>query len=458
MSTARVREYTDGRLRVDGCRPASFINTYGCQMNVHDSEKIAGMLRDMGYAQAPSQEEAELVVFNTCCVRENAENKLYGNLGRLKNHKKVNPRLKVILCGCMMQQDAVVEKLRKSYPYVDVIFGTHNLHTLPQLLDAAIDTGGQVVDVWGSQAEIVEDLPVERGHSFKAGVNIMYGCNNYCTFCIVPYVRGKERSRKLKDIVEECRRLVDDGVREVMLLGQNVNSYGRGIGESFAGLLRELNAIDGLERIRFMSPHPKDFGDDVIEALTNCSTLCPSVHLPLQSGSNEVLRRMKRFYTKEGFIGLAERIKAARPGMRITSDIIVGFPGETEADFEHTLDVVRSVRFQNVFMFQYSKRNGTPAAAMDGQIPEEVVRERFERLMAEVNPIAAEISASNMGRVLGVLVDSADSEDPTALSGRTEDNTLVHFKGGQHLLGSVVDVRITGYKSFYLLGETADMR
>ena len=451
MSTKLLAKRNEAFLKNTGRMPTSFINTYGCQMNVHDSEKISGMLRDMGYAQAKTQDEADVIIFNTCCVRENAENRLYGNLGKLKNSDR--PNLKIVLCGCMMQQEAVVEKLRRSYSHVDVIFGTHNLHTFPQLLEAAIDSGGQVIDVWGSQPEIIEDLPVERTHSFKASVNIMYGCNNYCSFCIVPYVRGKERSRSQEDIVEECTRLAKSGTKEIMLLGQNVNSYGKGHETSFAQLLRTLDNIDGLYRIRFMSPHPKDFGEDVIRVLGECPSVCPSIHLPLQSGSDEILRRMKRFYTMEGFVSLAEKIKATRDDMRLTSDIIVGFPGETDEDFEKTLEVVRRVRFQNVYMFQYSKRDGTPAATMDFQVPKEVVQERFERLVNEVNVIAREISESNHGKTLSVLVEHVDETSNIMLTGRAADNTLVHFRGQSRLVGEVVDVKILECKPFHLIGE-----
>ena len=435
--------------------PAYFISTFGCQANVHDSEKIAGLLREMGYNQAPGEDEADLVVYNTCCVRENAENKLFGHLGALKRAKELRPELTIALCGCMMQQDAAVEKIRRSYPFVDVIFGTFNIHALPSLLAASAEGGRQIIDVWDSSDDIREDLPVKREHNFKASVNIMYGCDNYCSYCVVPYVRGRERSRRSADILRECRSLVDGGVKEVLLLGQNVNSYGAGLDEdiNFSKLLREINEIDGLRRIRFMTSHPKDLSEELISAIADCSKVCRHVHLPVQSGSDRVLEMMNRRYTKEGYLELVRRLKAVSPDMRLTTDIIVGFPGETEDDFEQTLDVVRRARFQNAFTFKYNKRAGTPAAVMEAQVPEDVVSCRFARLLDELTPIAYEISASNIGRVVKVLAEEINQSNPDMLTGRAGDGSIVHFTGDTSCIGEIVDVRITGCKTFYLMGE-----
>jgi len=431
------------------------INTYGCQANVHDSEKIAGILREMGYIEAADENEAGLVIFNTCCVRENAENKLLGHLGEMKKAKERRPELRVAVCGCMMQQGSAVEKIRQSYPYVDVIFGTFNLHMLPSLLAASQEGGRQVIDVWDSHDDIREDLPVKREHSFKASVNIMYGCNNFCSYCIVPYVRGRERSRSGTDILRECRDLVAGGTKEVLLLGQNVNSYGidSGSGTGFAKLLRELSGIDGLQRIRFMTSHPKDLSDEVIEAIADCPKICRHVHLPVQSGSDRILTAMNRHYTKKGYLELVRKLKSISPQMRITTDIIAGFPGETEEDFEHTLDVVRSARFQNAFTFKYSKRTGTPAALMEDQVQEAAVDNRFSRLLNELTPIAYEISESNIGRVVSVLAEEVNSADHGLVTGRADDNSIVHFTADPGCIGDIVNVKITGCKTFYLKGE-----
>jgi len=452
----RIIEHNERRLAQTGSLPAYFISTFGCQANVHDSEKIAGLLRDMGYAQAAAESEADLIVYNTCCVRENAENKLLGHLGLLKREKELRPWIKVAICGCMMQQDAAVEKIRRSYPYVDVIFGTFNLHTLPSLIAASVEGNRQIIDVWDSHEDIKEDLPAKREHIFKASVNIMYGCDNFCAYCIVPYVRGRERSRKSADILRECQTLVSGGAKEVLLLGQNVNSYGTGLDEdiSFAKLLRQLNEIDGLNRIRFMTSHPKDLSDELINAIADCRKVCRHVHLPVQSGSDRVLEAMNRRYNKEAYLDLVRKLKSVDPDMRITTDIIVGFPGETEDDFEHTLDVVLQARFQNAFTFKYSKRTGTPAAVMEDQVPEDVVSRRFTRLLDALTPIAYEISASNVGKVVSVLAEDINPADPNMLTGRAGDNSIVHFAGDSGNIGEIVDVRITGCKTFYLKGES----
>ena len=345
------------------------ITTFGCQMNEKDSEKLLGVLETIGYRQTDT-EYADLVLFNTCTVRENANTKLYGHLGHVKKAKEQNPEMIIGLCGCMMQEEQVVEKIRKSYPFVDLIFGTHNIFKLAELLKARVDSGGMIVDIWKDTDQIVEDLPSDRKFSFKCGVNIMFGCNNFCSYCIVPYVRGRERSRKPEDIIKEIEGLVKEGVREVMLLGQNVNSYGKNLAEpvSFAQLLQRIEQIEGLARIRFMTPHPKDLSDELIEVMASSKKICRHMHLPVQSGSSRILKKMNRHYTKESYLALAQKIKEKIPGIAMTTDIIVGFPGETEEDFEETLDVVRKVKFDSAYTFVYSRRTGTPAAAMEDQV------------------------------------------------------------------------------------------
>ncbi len=365
--------------------------TFGCQMNARDSEKLLGILEEIGYTPTDS-EEADIVVYNTCTVRENANLRVYGRLGQLSKIKEKNPHMVIALCGCMMQEPDVVEKIRKSYKFVDVIFGTFNIFKIAELLYTHWQQAGQIIDIWDSTKDVVEELPTQRKFPFKSGVNIMYGCNNFCSYCIVPYVRGREKSREPKEIVREIERLVDDGVKEVMLLGQNVNSYGNTFEEpfSFAQLLREIEKIDGLERIRFMTPHPKDFSDDLIEVMRTSKKVCNHIHLPLQSGSSRILKLMNRQYTKEHYLELVDKIRDRLPDVSITTDIIVGFPGETEEDFEDTLDVVRKAKYDSAYTFIYSKRTGTPAAKMDGQVSEDIVKDRFNRLLATVSEVSHE--------------------------------------------------------------------
>ena len=435
-------------------KPRFFINTFGCQMNAHDSEKINGMLQKMGYEPCDEEKDADLIIYNTCCVRENAENKVYGNLGYLKHAKKDNPNMKIALCGCMMQQPTVIETIRKKYRHVDIVFGTFNLYKLAELIWTNIESGSPVFDIWDKHGEIVEDLPAVRKYKYKASVNIMFGCNNFCTYCIVPYVRGRERSRHPDDILKEVRALAADGVKEVMLLGQNVNSYGRGLDTeiTFARLLRMINEVDGIERIRFMTSHPKDLSDELISAMAQCDKVCDHIHLPFQAGSNEILKRMNRRYTKEHYLELINKIKTAIPDIAITTDIIVGFPGETPQDVDETIDVVKKVRFNGAFTFIYSKRTGTPAAEMPNQVPEEEAKANFNRLLDAVNPIVYELNQKKVGNTYKILVDGVSS-DPLYVTGRTEDNTLVHFKGCKELIGEIVNVKITDCKTFYLIGE-----
>lgn len=445
------------------------INTFGCQMNARDSEKLLGILEAIGYV-ASDTEEADFVLYNTCTVRENANLRVYGRLGQLGARKKKHPHMMIALCGCMMQEKEVVEKIRKSYRYVDLIFGTHNIFKLAELISICLEKRQEellneeegvhtkhtmVVDVWKDTDMIVEDLPVERKYSFKSGVNIMFGCNNFCSYCIVPYVRGRERSRNPKDIIREIESLVADGVVEVMLLGQNVNSYGKTLEEpmTFAQLLQEIEKIEGLERIRFMTSHPKDLSDELIEVMAQSQKICKHLHLPVQSGSTRILEKMNRRYTKEHYLGLVEKIKAAVPDISLTTDIIVGFPGETEEDFQETLDVVRKVRYDSAFTFIYSKRTGTPAAVLEEQVPEEIVKDRFDRLLKEVQSISAEVCSVHTKTVQRVLVESVNDHDDSLVTGRMSNNLLVHFPGEKDLVGKLVDVRLDTCKGFYYLGE-----
>ncbi len=449
----KIKEYNNVYLQKNGSPRKMFISTFGCQMNAHDSEKLQGMLSQMGYETAESEQEADIIVYNTCCIRENAENKVYGNLGYLKNMKAKKPDLKIILCGCMMQQDSVISTIKEKYRHVNLIFGTFNLHRFPELLNTAIESNSLIIDVWKEHTDIVEDLPVERKYKFKSSVNIMYGCDNYCSYCIVPYVRGRERSRKPEDIVAEIKNLVADGIIEVCLLGQNVNSYGKEHGITFAQLLREINKIDGLERIRFMTSHPKDLSDELIEAIKDCQKICKHIHLPLQSGSSEILKKMNRKYTREHYCELVTKLRKSIPDIAITTDIIVGFPGETEEDFAETVDIIKEVKFSSAFTFQFSKRTGTPAAKMDEQIPQDTVTDRFNRLLDELKPISAQCNQSMVGTVQKVLPEEINKQNPELLTGRTDNNSLVHFKADPSLIGKPVDVKITGCKTFYLIGE-----
>ena len=436
-------------------RPLTFcVTTFGCQMNARDSEKLRGILERIGYEEAP-EDVADFVIYNTCTVSENANTRVYGRLGQLKPLKKKNPHMMIGLCGCMMQEPEVVEKLKKSYRFVDIIFGTHNIFKFAELIVQRLESQEMVIDIWKDTDKIVEDLPNERKYFFKSGVNIMFGCNNFCSYCIVPYVRGRERSRDPKAIIREIERLVADGVVEVMLLGQNVNSYGKNLKEpmSFARLLTEIEKIEGLERIRFMTSHPKDLSDELIEVMGNSKKICKHLHLPIQSGSSRILEKMNRRYTKEQYLTLVDKIRKAVPDISLTTDIIVGFPGETEEDFQETLDVVRKVRYDSAFTFIYSKRTGTPAAAMEDQIPEDVVKDRFDRLLKEVQAIAAQVCSVHKGCVQTALVEAKSEHDDSMVTGRLSNNLLVHFKGSSELIGQLVDVRLSECKGFYYLGE-----
>lgn len=440
----------------NGRFPTACVQTFGCQMNARDSEKLIGILEAVGYIPVDT-EEADLVLYNTCTVRENANLKVYGRLGRLGTIKRKNKNMVIGLCGCMMQEPDVVDKIKKSYGFVDIIFGTHNIFKLAELLAGRLESGGMIADIQDSAGGIVEELPSDRKYSFKQGVNITFGCDNYCSYCIVPYVRGRERSRAPEDIISEIKMLAFDGVSEVMLLGQNVNSYGRGLDTpvTFAKLLTEIEKIDGIERIRFMTPHPKDLSDELIEVMKNSTKICNHIHLPLQSGSSRILKLMNRRYTKEHYLELIEKLRENMPDVAITTDIIVGFPGETEEDFLETMDVVNRAEYDNAYTFIYSKRTGTPAASMPGEVPYDVVRNRFDRLTARIAELSAENINKYVNTVQKVLVESVSSHDASLVTGRMTNNTLVHFPGDEELIGRIIDVKIVSGRGFYCFGEPA---
>lgn len=456
---AKARQYVQEKSRKKG-RPLTFcVNTFGCQMNARDSEKLIGILEQIGYVKKET-EDADFVIYNTCTVRENANNKVYGRLGYLHSQKKKNLDMMIGLCGCMMQEPEVVEKIRTSYRFVDLVFGTHNIYKFAELIVAAFESKGMIVDIWKDTDKIVEDLPVERKYTFKSGVNIMFGCNNFCSYCIVPYVRGRERSRDPKDIIREIERLVADGVVEVMLLGQNVNSYGKNLEHpmTFAQLLEEVEKIDGLERIRFMTSHPKDLSDELIEVLGKSKKICKHLHLPLQSGSSRILKEMNRHYTKEQYLELVKKIRAAVPDIALTTDIIVGFPGETEEDFLETMEVVKEVQYDSAFTFIYSKRTGTPAATKEDQVSPEVVKDRFDRLLHVVQEIGSQKAGALQGTVQKVLIEEINAQDEHLVTGRLSNNSVVHVPGGADLIGKIVNVSLDECKGFYYLGTLAEGR
>ncbi len=451
---AKCREWVQRFEQKNSRPPSACIRTFGCQMNAKDSEKLMGILEQIGFGIS-EKEEADLVIYNTCTVRDNANQRVYGRLGYLHALKKKNPHMLIGLCGCMIQEPSAVEKIRKSYGFVDLLFGTHNIFRLAELLYRRAAEKNMVVDIWESTDAIVEDLPALRKYPFKSGVNIMYGCNNFCSYCIVPYVRGRERSREPEEILREIRDLAADGVREVMLLGQNVNSYGKTLAHpiSFAQLLKQAEAVEGIRRIRFMTSHPKDLSDELIRVMKESQKICRHLHLPLQSGSSRILKIMNRKYDKEQYLALAKKIRREIPDISLTTHIIVGFPGETEEDFLETMDVVRQVRFDSAFTFIYSKRTGTPAAAMENQVPEAVVKDRFDRLLKEVQDIAAGQCGKDTGTVQEALVEDIDHKQPGMITGRLSNNLMVHFEGPKELVGSIVTVRLKEAKGFYYIGE-----
>lgn len=430
------------------------IETFGCQMNARDSEKLTGVLRAIGYEESLS-EQADFVIYNTCTVRDNANQKVYGRLGALSTIKKKRPNMKIALCGCMMQEDVTIEKIKKSYRFVDLIFGTHNIFKFAELLVATFENKTMVIDIWKDTDKIIEDLPVDRKYFFKSGINIIFGCNNFCSYCIVPYVRGRERSRNPKDIIREIEGLVKEGVVEVMLLGQNVNSYGKNLEQpmTFAELLQDIEKIEGLERIRFMTSHPKDLSDDLIKVMKESSKVCKHLHLPLQSGSNKILKAMNRIYTKEQYLDLAKKIRTEIPDISLSTDIIVGFPGETKEDIDETIDVIQQVQFESAFTFIYSKRTGTPAATMIPAMSEEETKTEFERLLKIVQNISRSRTGTHEGEVLDVLVEEVNSQEEGMLTGRLSNNALVHFKGSTDLIGKIIPVKLNTCHGFYYIGE-----
>ena len=434
------------------------ISTYGCQMNEEDSEKLSGMLKSQGYERTENKEEASIIIFNTCCVRENAENKVFGNLGQLKQLKKKNPNLVIAICGCMMQQVGMADKVLKTFPYVDIIFGTHNAHKFPEYLHRVLQEGVQVKEILNKEEGVVEGLPIDRKSDVKAFVTIMYGCNNFCTYCIVPYVRGRERSRKSEDIIKEIEELVSKGYKEITLLGQNVNSYGKGLEEDidFAGLLRKVNEVKGLERVRFMTSHPKDLSDDVIMAIKECDKLCEQVHLPVQSGSSRILKEMNRHYDREYYLDLVKKIKSEIPDVTLTTDIIIGFPGETEEDFLDTLSLCEEVGYDSAFTFIYSRRNHTPADKMENQIPDDIKHDRFNRLVEAINKKVVIKNKEYEGKVVEVLVEGPSKNDETKLTGRTRNGKLVNFAGDEKLVGELVNLKIVRAQPFSLIGEIVE--
>ncbi|VYT66795.1 tRNA (N6-isopentenyl adenosine(37)-C2)-methylthiotransferase MiaB [Clostridium tertium] len=432
-----------------------FIETWGCQMNEEDSEKLSGMLKSIGYSKTADIKDADIIIFNTCCVRENAENKVFGNLGELKHLKKKKPELIVAVCGCMMQQEGMADKILSKFPHVNIIFGTHNAYKFPEYLNRVKTEGVQVKEIFNKETEIIEGVPIDRESDVKAFVTIMYGCNNFCTYCVVPYVRGRERSRKSEDIIKEIEDLVSKGYKEITLLGQNVNSYGKGLEEDidFAKLLRKINEVEGLERVRFMTSHPKDLNKDVIYAIKECDKLCEQIHLPVQSGSNRILKKMNRHYTKEAYLELVELIKKEIPGVSLTTDIIVGFPGETEEDFLDTLDLVQKVQYDSAFTFIYSRRNNTPADMMLNQVPDADKHHRFDRLVKAVNESVIMKNKEFEGKTVEVLVEGTSKNDDSKFTGRTRNGKLVNFTGENIKAGDLVMVKIVRAQPFSLIGE-----
>lgn len=454
----KTKELIENKKKALGRELTFHVTTFGCQMNARDSEKLSGILKAIGFIEIPNEDKADFVIFNTCTVRDNANQRVYGRLGTLKAQKKKNKEMKIALCGCMMQEETVIEKIKSSYSYVNLIFGTHNIFKFAELIYTMYESDRMVIDIWKDTDKIVEDLPVDRKYPFKSGVNIMFGCNNFCTYCIVPYVRGRERSREPKEIINEIEKLSKDGVKEVMLLGQNVNSYGKGLdnGISFPELLKEIEKIEGIERIRFMTSHPKDLSDELIDVMKNSKKICRHLHLPLQSGSTRILKAMNRHYTKDSYLALAEKIRREIPDIAITTDIIVGFPGETKEDIDETIDVINKVKYDGAFTFVYSKRTGTPAASMENQVTEEFVKEHFDRVLNTVQERAKERAVLKTNSIEDVLIEEINDHDATMVTGRLSNNLCVHVKGTEELIGKIVTVKLTECNGFYYMGEIVD--
>lgn len=438
-----------------GHKPRALVETHGCQQNENDSERIKGMLTESGYEMCDNAEVADLVIFNTCAVRENAEDKVFGRIGILKHIKEQRRHMMIGLCGCMVQQEHITEKIKKVHPQVDLIFGTHMLYRMPELLYKAYNSRKTVADITSSDGAIAEDIPILRDTSHKAWVSIMYGCNNFCTYCIVPYVRGRERSRKPERILAEIRELVADGVTEISLLGQNVNSYGKDLDEKvdFADLIKMVNGIDGVERIRFMTSHPKDFSDKLIDAMAECDKVCPQLHLPFQSGSDKVLKDMNRHYTRAEYIEKLQKAKARIPNLATSTDIIVGFPTETQSDFEDTLSLLKICEFDSIFSFIYSRRHGTPAAKMESVLTDEEIHKNFDKMLELQNEISKRKNDEYVGRACRILVDGVSKTDKNMQTGRTDTNKIVNFASDKDLTGKYVDVRITKAQTWSLYGD-----
>lgn len=431
------------------------ISTYGCQMNENDSEKIAGMLNEMNYISTDDETTADIIILNTCSVRENANEKVFGHLGIYKNIKKNNPNMILCICGCMMQQQSIVNEIKNKYKHVDLIFGTHNIHQFPQLLSDYMEHQEMIIDIWEEGKEIVEDIPIERKYQFKAYVSIMNGCNNFCSYCIVPYTRGRERSREVESIVNEVEYLSLNGCKEITLLGQNVNSYGKTLEKpvTFAMLLENLCNINGIERIRFMTSHPKDLSDELIQTIKKYKKICNHIHLPVQSGSTRILKLMNRKYTNEQYVQLVKKIKSHIPEIALSTDIIIGFPGETQEDFEDTIELVKTCEFDSAFTFLYSIRTGTPAEKMHDQVNEDIKHERLNRLLEVQHEIGAMKNKLYKDKTVSVLVEGPSRTNPEKLTGRTETNKTVNFKGDHSLIGKIVDIHITSTKTFSLEGK-----
>lgn len=432
-----------------------YIETWGCQMNEEDSEKLSGMLKRMGYYNTKVKDEAGIIIYNTCCIRENAETKVFGNLGHLKALKRKNPDLIIAICGCMMQQEGMADNILKKFPYVNIIFGTHNSFKFPEYLNKVKIEGVQVKEIFNKETEIIEGIPIDRKSDVKAFVTIMYGCNNFCTYCVVPYVRGRERSRNPEDIIKEIEELISKGYKEITLLGQNVNSYGKGLDEeiTFAMLLRKINEVPGIERIRFMTSHPKDLTEDVVLAIRDCDKVCEQIHLPVQSGSNRILKKMNRNYTRENYIELIKKIRRKIPGVTITTDLIIGFPGETEEDFEETLNLAKEIQYSLAFTYLYSRRNNTQADMMLNQVPDNIKHERFNKLIDVINKGVISQNKIYEGQTVEVLVEGNSKNDLTMLTGRTRNGKLVNFKGENIKSGDLVLIKIIRAQPFSLIGE-----
>lgn len=431
------------------------IITYGCQMNVHDSEKLAGMLSEIGYTETSSQHDADLVLFNTCCVRENAELKVYGNVGALKAYKQANPNMIIGVCGCMMQQEEIAKFIVDRFPFVDLVFGTHNLHRFPQLILQALDSSHTIIEVLDEEGTIVEHIPTKRDKGVSAWTTIMYGCNNFCSYCIVPYVRGRERSRDPEEIVNEITKLGNQGYKEITLLGQNVNSYGKDMGGGylFHDLLSDINKINSIERIRFMTSHPKDLSKELIRTMANSEKVCEHLHLPIQAGNNRILKAMNRKYTREEYIGLVKSVREAMPDIALTTDIIVGFPGESSQEFEDTLDIIKRLKFDSAYTFIYSPRKGTPAVNIEDKISIEEKKERLAKLIEIQSKISRMKNDAYIGKVKEVLVEGRSKTNDKVLTGRTRENKIVNFIADEKVIGQLIRVKITKARSWSLEGE-----